>query len=98
MHARLPLCTNAALFQSVPLIGLCGFSLLLGPVLPSCVRVSATETIVLDWGSRGVVRSETETYGLFRQHDDGLAFIGSCGGDTGALAGPRVPPLISQRP
>jgi hypothetical protein len=58
LHACLPLRINAALFESVPLICSCDFSLRLGLILASCIQVR-TDRILVDALRNGGVRSET---------------------------------------
>jgi len=51
--------------------------------------MTATENILLDWGTWGVVRSETGKYRLFQQRDDGFTSVWSCVGTYGGLFGVR---------
>jgi hypothetical protein len=53
--------------------------------------------IVLDQRESGEVRSKQENTGFFSNTKTVLYLLGLVGGDTGAFAGPRVPPLIGQR-
>ncbi len=51
--------------------------------------MTATENILLDWGTWGVVRSGTGKYRLFLQRDDGFPSVRSCVGTYGGLFGVR---------
>ena len=101
VHLCLPLCINAALFESVPLMSPRGFGLILGSRLVSFVRVRSQRKIVLDRGKCEDARSESRKNMLFRLRKDGLVSFGSYWRRHRDLSGSRassLAPLSLLRP
>jgi hypothetical protein len=71
----------------------CGFSLPLGPVLPSCVWMTSATEETVDGVTKWGVRSETGKKKLFHQRDDGLAHVRSRGTppETSCWGQPKYP-------
>jgi hypothetical protein len=67
----------------------CGFSLPLGPVLLSCVRVTNAVEKTVDQATEGEIGSQTGKKAPFHQRDDGLAVLMAREGPYGVVAGGR---------
>ena len=67
----------------------CGFIVFLGPTLPGCVRVRATENIVVDRRRSVRYAQEQENTGFFSNATMVLYLLGLVGGDTATFSGSR---------